>query len=144
MHGEFLYLQSTTALASFQLSVASLGMATCWCSNSFPGKCDGSSSVAWPVCLPFQWHAYIFLIFLHVMQSPSWFSVFSWYFIFKDLFYECKCLVCMYVYTICIPSASGSKKSVLDTLKLDLQMAVNRHVGAENRTWVLCRSNKCS
>lgn len=52
--------------------------------------------------------------------------------------------VYMYVCTMSVSDAHGGQKKELDTLKLELWRVVSYHVGAENRTQVLCKSNKCS
>ena len=46
--------------------------------------------------------------------------------------------------TMCVPGAYGSQKRALDLLELKLQMVVNYHVSAGNRTWVPCNSNTFS
>ena len=38
----------------------------------------------------------------------------------------------MYVWALCAPNAHVSEKRASDFLKLELQMAVNHHVGAGN------------
>lgn len=34
------------------------------------------------------------------------------------------------------------KKRALDPTELKVQLAVNHHVGARNRTWILCKSSR--
>lgn len=43
----------------------------------------------------------------------------------------------------CVPGVQGGKKRRLDPTELDLGMVVSHHMGVENRTRVLCKSNKC-
>lgn len=47
----------------------------------------------------------------------------------------CMCSICM---------QCSSPKEASDLWELRLQIVVSRHVGAWNRTLVLCKSNKCS
>lgn len=47
---------------------------------------------------------------------------------------------CMYVH-MCKPGAHRSQDSGLDPLELELWMVVSYHVGAENGTWVVQKSN---
>lgn len=60
------------------------------------------------------------------------------------LFYLFGCFACMHV---CIPLVClvlrGQKKAS-DSLALQLQKVVNYYVGSGNRTWVRCKSSKCS
>jgi hypothetical protein len=48
-----------------------------------------------------------------------------------------------FTFLLCMSTGSGQKR-VSDPLELDLQMAVNHHVGAGKQTQVFCRSSKCS
>lgn len=41
----------------------------------------------------------------------------------------------VYLCTLCVPDAWGSQKRALDTMDLELLMAVNPHVGAEVEPW---------
>jgi hypothetical protein len=43
-----------------------------------------------------------------------------------------------------MPGACRSQKRALDPLEMELQAVINRHVGAETKTWVLWQSNQCS
>lgn len=52
--------------------------------------------------------------------------------------------VYMYVSTMSMSDARGGQKKELDPLELELWRIVSYRVGAENRTQVLCKSNKCS
>lgn len=44
----------------------------------------------------------------------------------------------MYVYYMWATGAHRGLKKALGALELELYMIVNNHVGAENRSWVLC------
>ena len=44
-----------------------------------------------------------------------------------------------YVYHVCVFSAYSGQKEMLDPLKLELQMVVSCHGGAENQTCILCK-----
>ena len=58
------------------------------------------------------------------------------------LFYVCEYFACMYV---CVSYfALTGPKRVPELLELEFQMFVSHHVGAGNRTWVLCKSSQCS
>ena len=63
----------------------------------------------------------------------------------KDLFlfymHECFCMYICVPY-ICVIAFGGQKR--VGPLELELQMVVSYHVGAENQTWVFCKSSKCS
>ena len=48
------------------------------------------------------------------------------------------------LYTMCVPGACGGQKGASDSMGLELQMAGSHHVDARNRTWVLCKSSRCS
>ena len=43
--------------------------------------------------------------------------------------------------TTCMPAVYRAQKKALEP---ELQIVVSHQVGAGNRTWVLCKSNKCS
>jgi hypothetical protein len=58
------------------------------------------------------------------------------------LHYEYGCFACMYAWAHTC-SALGGQKKVSGLLELELQMVVNYHVGAENQTQVLQKSNQC-
>lgn len=62
-------------------------------------------------------------------------------------FYICF-ILCMRVYAcmsnICIPRAHrDQKRIILGPMELELMMILCLHVGAENKTQVLCKSNGC-
>lgn len=46
----------------------------------------------------------------------------------------------IYVSTLYVPGAQGSKKKATDSVKLELWMVVNPCVGAGDRSLVLCKS----
>lgn len=58
----------------------------------------------------------------------------------------CVCMfsLCVYVCIICMPGACRGSRGALDNLELKLQMNVNHHMGAENQSWILWKSNQCS
>ena len=62
------------------------------------------------------------------------------------LFYVVRVLACMHVLqTVFVAGCCGGQKQVLDSLELELQMVVSHHPGrAENRAWLLRKSNSCS
>ena len=51
--------------------------------------------------------------------------------------------MCVYVYT-CVLGAHEGQKRASDPIELALQMVVSVHVGAWNRTQVLCKISQCS
>lgn len=61
---------------------------------------------------------------------------------FKHTHFYFACLrVC--IYTTCLPGVQRPERAS-DPLKLESQRVASRHVGAENRTQVLCRSSRYS
>ncbi|KAM7335920.1 hypothetical protein ACRRTK_004413 [Alexandromys fortis] len=59
------------------------------------------------------------------------------------IFLVCMLFACMFVCTPCVNSAQGDQKGELDPVGLELQMVLNCHVGAENRTWILWKRSQC-
>jgi hypothetical protein len=57
------------------------------------------------------------------------------YFMFVNVLLSC---------TTRVPGVIGGQKRTLHPLELELEMVVSHHVGAEDCSWVLCGSNKCS
>ena len=51
---------------------------------------------------------------------------------------------CMYINILHVPGACEGQNRVLDSLELELWMAVNQHVGSGNWIQVFCKSNMCS
>lgn len=51
--------------------------------------------------------------------------------------------LCACLCTTFMSGASRGQKRTSDPLELELQIPVNCHVGARNRTWVFCKSNQC-
>lgn len=44
------------------------------------------------------------------------------------------------MHTMHVPSACTGQKRVLNVLKLESQVVVSSHTGAENQVWVLCKT----
>lgn len=44
----------------------------------------------------------------------------------------------------CMTGTHGGLKRASEPLKLELWVVEGSHVGAGNRTWVLCKSSRCS
>lgn len=66
---------------------------------------------------------------------------------FQIYFLVCVC-VCVFCLHVCVctmgmSDAHGGEQRALALLELDLQMVVSCHVGAGNRTWILCEI-RCS
>ena len=61
------------------------------------------------------------------------------------LFFQCVYAFCLHVclYT-CVYSAQRDQKGELDPVGLEVQMVLNCHVGAENRTWILWKRSQCA
>lgn len=58
----------------------------------------------------------------------------------KKIFYIFECLACMHVCTTCVCLLPVEvRKWALDPLKMELQIVVNHHVGAEKGAQVLCK-----
>lgn len=45
---------------------------------------------------------------------------------------------------MCVSSVYGGQKKVWDHLELELKRVMSQHVGAENRTQILCKNSKPS
>ena len=67
-------------------------------------------------------------------------------FFFLDLFILCACMFCIHVSicTMCMPDTHVVQKRVKGPLELELGIIVSCHVGAGNRTQVLCKKSQCS
>jgi hypothetical protein len=63
---------------------------------------------------------------------------------FNVLFYVFDVLLALCLCAKCVTGACGGQKRTLDLLDLELLMTVSCHVGARNRTQVLCKSSQCS
>ena len=50
----------------------------------------------------------------------------------------------VYLCTVFMPHVCRGQKRVLDPQELELQIAMSLHIIAENQTWVLCKTSKCS
>lgn len=63
-----------------------------------------------------------------------WFLKIILFYVYEHLFF------CMYA----LPGTRGGEKRMLDSMKVELQMVVNQHVGVGNQTRVLSKSSQGS
>lgn len=82
------------------------------------------------------------------MKSGFWFFFFLivfriWVFVVVVWFFSAQ-VFCLHVCicTVCMHGAHWGQKKPSESLELELEMAVNDHVGSRNWTWVPCK-NKC-
>lgn len=100
-----------------------------------------------PSALPFY---KLLLLSLFIIQTPEDVlgDCFCFYFLSlkkkKDLFVFILCIWVSFCLDVSVHSAQGGQKRELESLRLELQMVVSRHVSVGNQTWVLPRFRAAS
>lgn len=89
-------------------------------------------------------------MYSYLAETRGWHILNLFIYMFMYLFVCLMCMtifVCMYVCVLSVYLALGAgrgQRKVLDSLALELQIAISSHVGTESCTWVFCKSIQCS